>query len=260
MELLQDKNQRLGLMATILFHGLLLLIALYYGLTTPVPIPEQTIVINFGTSPDGMGNIQPEEINAASAAENKVQEEIKITNPTPVKTNTEAITQDNTDAISLNEKKHKTKDPEPEPVKEPEKTVNKRALYHGKTNTSKNSSSEGETGKYGDQGDLGGDKNSGNRTGSYSGGGDSYQLGIRKARVKSKPRYDCQESGKVAVTIKVDKMGNVVSAQAGGRGTTNSAACLINKAEEAAFKTKWEPDENAPDLQIGTIVYNFVLN
>ncbi|HET6245992.1 MAG: energy transducer TonB [Bacteroidetes bacterium] len=260
MELLEDKNRNLGLIGTVIFHALLLLFFIYYGLTTPVPIPKQTIVINFGTSDQGQGNVQPEEANAAPMAQNKVQEVVKQIDPTPVKTNTEAVTQDNTDAVSLNNKKTETKKVEPEPIKEPEKTVNKSALYTGKSNTSKSSSSEGETGKAGDQGDPGGDKSSLNHTGSYSGGGDRYDLGIRKALVKTKPRYDCQESGKVAVTIKVDKKGNVVSAQAGGRGTTNSAECLIKTAEEAAFKTKWQADENAPELQTGVIVYNFVLN
>jgi hypothetical protein len=246
MELLQDRNRKWGLVAT--------------SLTTPVPLPQQTIVINFGTSQEGTGKIQPEEVNAAPKAENIVQEEVRQVRSAPVKASTEAVTQDNTDAISLKEKKINSENPETEPVKEPERTVNRNALYPGKSGKSKSSTSEGETGKEGDQGDQGGDKNSHAHIGNISGGGDSYQLGLRKALVKTKPRYDCQESGKVAVAIKVDKTGRVVSAQAGGKGTTNSAACLITKAEEAALKTKWEPDENAPELQIGTIIYNFVLN
>ncbi|MDQ3191674.1 MAG: hypothetical protein M3Q58_08775 [Bacteroidota bacterium] len=259
MELLQDKSRRTGLIGTVVFHALLLLFFIYYGLTTPVPIPEQSIVINFGSSQDGDGKIQPEEAAAAPQSENKVQEEVKQVDPNPFKTNTEAITQDNTDAVSLNNKKTETKKPDPEPVKEPEKTVNKNALYQGNSNSNKNSSNEGETGKPGDQGDPGGDKNATAHTGSYS-GGNSYNLGLRKAIKTPKPRYDCQESGKVAVTIKVDRNGNVVGVQGGTRGTTNSAACLIKTAEEAALKTKWEPDGEAAEFQSGVIIYNFVLN
>jgi outer membrane biosynthesis protein TonB len=260
MELLTDKNSRLGLIGTVVFHALLLILFLLYGLTTPVPIPEQSIVINFGTSNDGAGKIQPEEVNAAPKSSQQVTENAKQVDPTPTKANTEAVTQDNVDAVSLNEKKTETKKPEPEPVKEPERTVNKQALFPGKSNTSANSSSEGETGKPGDQGDPGGDKKATSHTGNYTGGGDSYNLGLRKAKTKPKPHYDCQESGKVVVEIKVDKDGNTVGAQAGKRGTTNMASCLITKAEEAAMKTKWEPDPSAPELQVGFITYNFTLN
>jgi periplasmic protein TonB len=260
MELLKNKNSRMGLIGTMLFHGLLLILFLLYGLTIPVPIPEQSIVINFGTSKDGAGKIQPEETNAAPKNVSQVQPDVPKPNPNPVKTNAEAVTQDNVETVSVNDKKTKTKDPEPEPVKEPEKTVNKQAMFPGKSNTSKNSSSEGETGKPGDQGDPGGDRNSSSHVGNYSGGGDSYNLGLRKANVKVKPKLDCQESGRVVVRIWVDRNGNTVNVQAGDRGTTNPAACLLRLAEDAARKTKWEADPNAPDQQVGTIAYNFVLN
>jgi periplasmic protein TonB len=260
MELLKDKHSRSGLIGTILFHALVLIIFLLYGLKTPVPLPDNSIVINFGTSNDGMGNVQPDDITAAPKTSPQVEQQVtKPVDPTPVTNNSEAVTQDNVDAISVNEKKAKTKTPEPEPVKEPEKVVNQKAMFPGKT-TGKNSGSEGETGKPGDQGDPGGDKNSTSHQGDYRGGGDSYSLGLRKAQNRPKPKYDCQETGKVVVTIKVDQNGNTIDAQAGARGTTNMAACLLTKAEEAARKTKWEPDPSAPEVQQGSIVYNFVLN
>jgi periplasmic protein TonB len=260
MELLKENNQKLGLLGTLIFHLILLILFLLFGLKVPVPLPQQSILINFGTSNEGSGKIQPQELNAASKASEQTPQELKQIDPNPIKNTTDAVTQDIEDAISVNNKKAVKKNSEPELVKEPEKTVNQKALFPGKSNTSKNSSSEGETGNPGDQGDPGGDRNAGSHTGNYSGGGDSYNLGLRKARNKSKPRYDCQEYGKVVVTIKVDREGRVISAQAGARGTTNTASCLMIKAEEAAMKTTWDPDPSAPEQQVGTIVYNFVLN
>ncbi|MGC4040853.1 MAG: hypothetical protein QM710_08775 [Flavobacterium sp.] len=99
---------------------------------------------------------------------------------------------------------------------------------------------------------------SGYGTGSGSGGG--YSLGNRKATLKSAPNLICQESGRVAVQISVDRSGNVIKAVAGVQGTTNPASCLIEEAKKAALQTKWQPDNNAPETQIGKIVYVFTQN
>ncbi len=72
-----------------------------------------------------------------------------------------------------------------------------------------------------------------------------------------KPTYDCNEEGRVFVSISVDTSGNVISAQPGVKGTTNSAACLLQRAKEAALKTKFNSDSKAPAKQVGTIIYNF---
>lgn len=254
MEAFKTKYQRYGLIGTILFHLLLLLVFLLFGLKTPVPIPQESIAINFGTSDEGSGEIQPEEISAS-----QVNEPAQNT-PEPVKSNpmpavTDAVTQDNSDALPASEKETEQVVETP---KEPERQVNQKALFPGKKNTQSSNSSEGETGKAGDQGDPDGSKEATSHTGG-AGGGDSYDLGSRKALQKIKPKYECQETGKVVVTIHVDRQGNVVKATGGGRGTTNSAACLVTRAQEAAMKTKWEADADAPELQIGRIVYNFEL-
>ena len=77
---------------------------------------------------------------------------------------------------------------------------------------------------------------------------------------KPKPNYTCDEQGKVVVQITVDQSGNVIDAKPGARGTTNAAKCLLDEAKNAAMRTKWESDSNAPDKQVGRIEYNFSLN
>ncbi len=260
MELLREKNSRNGVIGTVAFHLLLLLLFLFYGLKTPVPLPDNSIAISFGNSADGMGEIQPQDLSAAPKTSPKVEEQVtKPVDPTPTTTNTEAVTQDNVDAPSITEKKPKVKTPEPQPVKEPEKTVNQKAIYPGKT-TGESAANQGETGKPGDQGDPGGDKNSTSPVGTNSGTGDKYVLGNRKAKERPKPNYNCQESGKVVVEIRVDKYGKTISARAGIKGTTNMAECLLAEAEAAAKKTTWEADPTAADIQVGTIDYFFVRN
>lgn len=267
MEIVKDKNQRAGLIGTLLVHGLLFLFFILFGLTYPDPLPQQSIQINFGTSNDGSGEIQPDE----SPTENNATETVEEVNPSPnnpTNSTAKTATQDNTETISQPKEEENPKKTEPEKPAEPE--VNKKALFQGKKdNPNKNNKGEGETGKPGDQGDPNGDKNAKSHTGGSGdgnsgngpgGNGDSYKLGYRKALEKPRPIYDCQEEGKVVVKIYVDKLGNVKKVDAGIKGTTNPASCLLSKAKEAAMKTKWSAEPDAPELQIGEITYTFKLN
>lgn len=251
MEVFKDKYQRWGVISTILFHALLLLLFFLFGLKTPVPIPTENIIINFGTSADGSGTVQPEETaESPSPTEDLNTPTQPVTSSSP--TQTEAVTQNNVDAPSVTDTKtEKVKEPE----KEPEREVNQKALYPGKKSSS-SQTSEGETGKAGDQGDPTGSRDATSHVGGNY-GGDSYSLGSRKAIDKVKPQYDCPETGKVVVRIQVDRAGTVVNAKPGAKGTTNSAECLYRRALEAALKTKWESDPKAPEIQTGEIIYNY---
>ena len=112
-----------------------------------------------------------------------------------------------------------------------------------------------------DKGNPNGDPNASGYYGNGGGGsGGAYRLGNRKAVSKPKPTNDCDEQGRVVVSISVDKNGRVVSAQPGIKGTTNSAPCLLTRAKEAALKTRFNSDNNAPVKQVGSIIYNFSLS
>jgi len=142
----------------------------------------------------------------------------------------------------------------------------------GKSNGSL--SSNGYYGGGGSGGGTGGGTGNGNGTGSGSGSGSGsgggngsgigngsgYSLGNRKALSKPSPNYTCQEQGKVAVQVSVDRNGNTISATAGVQGTTNTAKCLLDQAKIAAMNTKWQADTNAPEKQVGKIIYSFSLN
>ncbi len=120
---------------------------------------------------------------------------------------------------------------------------------------------EGDDDQPGDKGKETGDPNA---SGYYGIGGDgsggNYRLGNRKALTRPKPKYECNEEGKVVVAISVDQSGKVISAQPGAKGTTNSASCLLSRAKEAALLTKFNADSNAPAKQVGLIIYNFSLS
>jgi len=104
---------------------------------------------------------------------------------------------------------------------------------------------EGDDNQAGDKGKVTGDPNA---SGYYGIGGDgsggNYRLSNRNALNRPEPDYPCNEEGKVVVTISVDQSGNVVSAEPGAKGTTNSASCLLNEAKKAALKTNFQHPDN----------------
>ena len=75
-----------------------------------------------------------------------------------------------------------------------------------------------------------------------------------------RPSYGVRESGTVVVSIWVDNYGNVTKAQAGAEGTTISNQELWTAARNAAMKTHFNSEADAPALQQGTITYIFILD
>lgn len=144
----------------------------------------------------------------------------------------------------------------------------KTAGNKGKANGSL--SSNGYYGTGGSGGGTGGGNGTGNGIGTGSGygagngggsgNGSGYSLGNRKAISKPAPKYTCNESGKVVVEVSVDRNGRTINAIAGIKGTTNTARCLLDQARIAAMNTRWDASSDAPEKQVGKIVYNFNLN
>lgn len=85
-----------------------------------------------------------------------------------------------------------------------------------------------------------------------------YELVGRNHLYLPIPIYKCQGSGKVVLSIEVDKNGTVQRAQILVRESTASDPCLIETAINTAMISRFNPDANAPKVQIGTLTYQFV--
>ncbi len=270
----------------------MLLIALFLvGMTYLDPPQEYGIAINFGTSSVGKGNIQPK-VPIKSVPREVVEQppqEIQETT-TPEKTektsdvSEEVATQELEESIAIKkeeERKHKADEVAKKAREENERIerVKQAAIAKQKAeeeakrkkldaliggiNNSEGSETggEGNDNVAGDKGRTTGDLNSKGYLGNGGGGGNGdYQLGNRKPLSRPKPDYICNEEGLVIVRIEVDVSGRVTKASAGVKGSTNTAECLLSQAQEAAMKTKWQADSNAPSKQIGKIKYRFSLS
>jgi hypothetical protein len=289
-------NQKKSLVITTIVYGLLLLLLFFLRFWPPANMKLMGggggggIEMNFGDSDYGMGdNYKSEVLNV------KDQEKITPVAQTPEE---DVISDDNSDAndavIPKNETVKKTpiviKKEIPKPA--PEKPKVSKSANDALSSILGNKGGDGDDNKGGNKGSAngnlgskgyygngsgtgsGGGNGSGNGTGSGSGSGSGngsgngggngsgsgYSLGNRKALNKPQPDYTCQEQGRVAVQVSVDRNGNTISVTAGVQGTTNTAKCLLDQARIAAMNTKWQADSNAPEKQVGKIIYTFSLN
>ncbi|WP_372769721.1 cell envelope integrity protein TolA [Lutibacter sp.] len=276
---LDTDHKRKSAVLTSLAMSLLVVSLFFFGMTYLDPPEEYGIALNFGTSEVGMGNIQPTEPLRAAPQEvaKEQQEAIKeqVTQTAP-KVAEEVLTQNTEDAIVIKKQLEAKKKADEvarkvraqqeaiakQQAEEFEKRKKLDALIGGVSNSNGTATGgQGDDNTAGDKGKITGDPNANGYYGNGGGGGGGdYQLGNRKPISRPKPNYICDEEGLVVVSIEVNVYGKVIHATPGIKGSTNTAACLLSQAKEAALNTTWQPDSNAPSKQIGVIKYRFSLS
>lgn len=277
---------------TLLIVGSILALCFMISWTPPVapPIPDdEGMEVNLGDSETGEGDVQPlipgppsAEIDEASVATPPPQ--------TPVQSAEKAVETNDDDKeappVIANTPKVKPKDkpvvkPLPEPIKEktlpkeeakpietppapkPKYVYKGNAAGQGGNNASvlQQSSGQGIAGGKGDQGKINGDPNSDSYTGNGGSGtgGVSVSRGLQGRKINRYPSFedDFSENAKVAVDIKVDDKGNVTAVSIQPRGTTTSNASMKTIALQKARQLKFNSNEDGPEEDLGTIVFNF---
>lgn len=112
------KEHRTGLIGTLIIHGLILLLLLFFGFITPMPLPvEEGILVNFGDMETGFGLEEPAPGEAA-VLKNKVESQVPsnvVPPPTPAQKvaspvdKEELLTQDYEKTVALESTKKKEK-------------------------------------------------------------------------------------------------------------------------------------------------------
>jgi TonB family protein len=262
---MKEKESKIkGIVGTILFHAGLLLLLFLLGLSTPLPLPgEEGVEVNLGYSDQGMGVDQ--QLEPAPSEE--------IVSPPPQssrETEERIMTQETEEAPAIEKPKKIEPKPVTKPAEEPAKQekpeekpaeqpkVDPKTLYKGKSTSTTDGGQEGQTGEPGDQGQPNGNPDATNYDGNGGkGNGPGFDLGGRGARSLPSPSYTSNDQGDVVVEIFVDRDGNVISARAGVKGTSTNDAHLWEVAKDAAMRSKFDPDPDAPEKQRGTITYKF---
>ena len=242
----EKKDKGIAIAGTILVHALLVLVLLFMAFKMPSPLPEEEgVEVDLGMMDQGMGEIQPEQSAVPMAPQSQPQ-------PQSSNDKEETVTENNPETLSIDN----TRTPKPrqeQPVQNP--TPNPRAMYQG-SNNPQSGGSEGITGQPGDQGNPIGLAN----VHQYEGNGGSgvlVHLGNRRIKYLPTPPKVETEPEIIKVEIRVDRSGKVVSQRIadGYRSTTSRVNQDI--ALQLSSSTTFEPDENAPEEQIGSITYTF---
>lgn len=85
----------------------------------------------------------------------------------------------------------------------------------------------------------------------------SFSLKNRNAHSLKVPGYTCNGAGTVVIDIKVDRSGNVKSADYNSSLSFGATECMINKSKQYAKRARFDFNSSAALQQEGTITYKF---
>lgn len=280
----RDKNIKASGYTIVVLAVVITLLLIISWKTPPIqePLLDEGIEVNLGNSETGLGDIPPmipgdpaPEISEKAAATPKSSQ------PPPQELTSEEESND-PDAVDVPRKpaittpkpkpvtnqtvptpKPKAEAPAP-PAPKPKATM---GSYSGGTGTGGNSQdafnnvrNQGIAGGQGDQGKPNGNINSDNYDGNGGTGksGVAITKGLSGRRITTFPSFedDFNENAKIAMNLRVDESGRVISAEYSAAGSTSSNGKLKEIAKRKALQLKFNPGEAE---SLGTVVFNFKL-
>ena len=233
----------IGLIVSIVAHGLLILCLLLMGLRYPdPPPPELGVEMDMGEFSD----VGTDSEHAAEGGEDLSSE-------------SSYANDDNNELTQQSEDVPLTSKKTPSPTKNKKKPKDNVKPQSEETKIDQNALFTKGRVKKGSGGSTGVGEGSGKGSGGEGGGsGISFSLAGRGKKSLPEPPATSSENGSIVVEIRVDQEGNVVFAKAGARGTTLwEDKNLWRRCEQAAKKSKFTAKPDAPELQKGTITYIF---
>lgn len=285
------KNVKAGGITLAILVALFLLFFLV-GWTTPPgilqPQPEEGMEVNLGNSDAGLGTDQafqpgkpsPQDKQAYTPPKQVVTQKEDVKDPLSNDKDEDApeikkppVVKPEATKIAEKEEPKKVMPKKVETVSPPAPPAKPKAVFKGVNGTGtggndadsyKKGGNEGVAGGKGDQGSPGGNPDSKNYGpgGGHGNSGLSISKGLEGRFFTKVYNYqgDFDENAKVAVDVRIDKSGNVLSATYQPRGSTTSSSSYKDKAIEIVKKSKLNVSANAEEEQTGTVIINFKIN
>jgi TonB family protein len=279
MELTKEKTY--GIIGSILFCILLLLILYFTFLRTEIKAKEEGVLVNFGTVNVAAGTFTPKgEVPKATqqeAAPAPPTREIPETPPPKPQPKPQAKPQAKPTPPPITQTLEQTAAIEAEKQKQREKAAAEQAARaeqarRAEEERKRDAINRQVSGAFG-SGATGNSKQGTEQTGSGTqgtpqgtsttaqsvGGYGEFNLGGRTLGAGGLPRpaYSAQEEGSIIVNITVDPQGNVILAEI-GKGTTINSDAMRKSALDAARRAKFS-SINGNNNQSGTITYRYRL-
>lgn len=232
----------IGLIVSIVAHGLLILCLLLMGLRYPdPPPPELGVEMDMGEFSD----VGTDSEHAAEGGEDLSSE-------------SSYANDDNNELTQQSEDVPLTSKKTPSPTKNKKKPKDNVKPQSEETKIDQNALFTKGRVKKGSGGSTGVGEGSGKGSGGEGGGsGISFSLAGRGKKSLPEPPATSSENGSIVVEIRVDQEGNVVSAKVKMKGTTLGDKNLWRLCEQAAKDSKFTAKPDAPELQPGKITYIF---
>lgn len=282
----EQKNQRIALVISIGFHGVLLvafLLLMAWRAPNP-PLPEYGIELNFGLDQQGGGEIQPEkapgEENPADTQEEQVQEIPQEETPAeaePEKAEEPIVSKQESPVVVKEEKKEPAKEPvkektETKPKVTPKEEVKKvepketvKTEYKPTETKPTEKKGEGGTshgddaGKVGDKGNPEGKLDAKGLYGKQGGGGGGDGFGLSMsgwtwADNPKIPELPDNQDGRIEFEIECDEDGEIVGITTLHRGLSARAEQLLKEEIRRNSLMKTSAGQ-APVRSKGTVVF-----
>jgi outer membrane biosynthesis protein TonB len=271
MKIFSTSHEKKSAVITSVIAVLIILLFFLLGLKYYDPPISFGMEVNFGTSTQGRGETQPQSATAVPSPAGPAPQKVEPTpTPNPV-AQSKVATQENSEVAipSESEKKQTTplqeapqkiEPPKPK-VDEATKNILSKLVNQSKTEEKTTAGGEGNDAQEGDKGKVEGNPyaNSYFNLAGPGGLGKGFGLNGRRLESRGKVVQDCNQEGVVVVRITVNRQGDVVQAEPGVKGSTNTHPCLLQPAKETAMLHKWFPDAKAPAQQVGFVVIQFKL-
>lgn len=281
MKYLKTPHERKSAVLTSIIAALLLLLLSFVGLKYFDPPISYGMEVNFGTSTQGKGKVQPTKALASQPKPIAQQAKPVPVQPKVEKAVTKVLTQEET-SIPVVKKQPKKLTPKAAPPKKvtPKKQEKKTPpappkptvaastknilskMLNAKKSEGEEKSGEGNNTVEGDKGKVEGNPYASSyySKAGLGGNGKGFGLNGRNLQSNGTVTQECNEEGVVVVRITVNQQGQVLAAEPGVKGSTNVHPCLLDPAKKTAFLHQWFPDKNAPATQTGFVVVNFKLS
>ena len=284
MKYFKTPHEKKSAVLTTIIAVLLLLLFSLVGLKYFDPPISYGMEVNFGTSNQGSGKVQP--TKAVASQPKQVQQSTPKQVPPPTEKSTAKVLTQKEASIPVVKKQPKTTPKkntpkktspkkkvaqpkvEPTPPAPPKPKVSDATknilsnVLNAKKVEGEQQKGEGDDNTPGDKGKVEGNPYASSyyNTAGLGGNGKGYGLNGRNLQSNGAVTQECNEEGTVVVRITVNQQGQVIAAEPGVKGSTNVHPCLLAPAKKTALLHKWFPDSNAPNTQIGFVVINFKLS
>lgn len=265
---MKDKNRLYGIVGTLLFHAVVLILLLCFGFSRIVPEEQGGIWVQAGNITEAQDFFRAEQPPAPVVTP---PETTPVTRPD---SREDMIVQDEEETVDLDRTAQKEEEKRQEEIRRKEEEQKRKEAEERKRreeqaaraadlaagafgNRSENGSSGNRESGEGNEGSLSGNAPEGAAEG--TGGEGTYDLDGRSVGREGlpKPAYQVQEEGRIVINIVVNASGQVISAEI-GRGTTIDNPQLRRSAIQAARKAVFNAIDEKNN-QAGIITYRYRL-